>query len=77
MAEIGGTVTDSNGNGISRKIRAYRRDDGSFLGETISNPSSGVWSIDVAYSSGEVQVVMLDDAAGAVENDQILRTTPV
>lgn len=36
----------------------------------------GSYSIDTPYS-GEVQVVCLDDAAGTVYNDQILRTTPV
>lgn len=76
MPLISGTVVDSNSNGIARTVRVYRRDTGALLGETISNPSTGAYSITLDHT-GEVQVVMLDDAAGTVENDQILRTTPV
>lgn len=39
-------------------------------------PPTGTYSLATAYT-GEVQVVCLDDAAGTVYNDQILRTTPV
>lgn len=38
--------------------------------------ATGAYVIDTTYA-GEVQVVCLDDAAGSVYNDLILRTTPV
>jgi len=76
MATVSGTVIDSNANGVARTIRVYRRDTGALLGETTSSLTSGAYSLTVSYT-GEVQVVLLDDAAGTVENDQILRTTPV
>jgi hypothetical protein len=76
MAAVSGTVIDSNSNGVARTIRVYRRDTGALLGETLSSVVSGAYSLTVAYT-GEVQVVLLDDAAGTIENDQILRTTPV
>ncbi len=76
MPMIGGKVTDSNGNGVARTLRAYRRDTGELLWETISNASTGAYSVEHQYT-GEVQVIMLDDASGALENDQILRTVPV
>lgn len=76
MATVGGTVLDSNANPVSRTIRVYRRDTGALLGSTTSNAASGAWTFSDAYT-GEVQVVLLDDALGTVENDQILRTVPV
>jgi len=76
MPAVSGTVVDINNNGVSRKVRVHRRDTGEVLGEMFSNPASGNYSITVAYT-GEVQVVLQDDDAGSVENDQILRTTPV
>lgn len=76
MATISGTITDVNANGVSRLVRVHQRDTGAVLGEMYSNVSSGAYAITVAYT-GEVYVVMLDDAAGTVENDQIIRTTPV
>lgn len=76
MATISGTVLDVNSNGVSRLVRVHQRDTGGVLGETYSSPVNGTYSITLAYA-GEVYVVLMDDAAGTVENDQILRTTPV
>lgn len=76
MALISGTVVDVNANGVSRLVRVHRRDTGEVLGQMYSDFSSGVYSITVAYAQ-EVYVVLLDDAAGTLENDQIIRTTPV
>lgn len=76
MPTISGTITDTNGNGVARTVRAYRRDTGVLMGEAESNASTGAYSITTTYS-GEHNVVMLDDAFGTVENDQILRTTPI
>lgn len=76
MATTSGTILDINGNGVARTVRVYRRDTGALLGGVISSATTGAYSFSDAYA-GEVQVIMLDDAAGAIENDQILRTTPV
>jgi hypothetical protein len=77
MPSVSGTITDINANPIARVIRAYRRDTGALLGEATSHPTTGAYSIDTAGHAGEVQVVMLDDIAGSIENDQILRTMPL
>lgn len=76
MATTSGTILDINGNGVLRAVRVYRRDTGALLGSTNSSATTGVYSFSDAYT-GEVQVIMLDDAGGSIENDQILRTTPV
>lgn len=76
MATVAGTVIDANGSGVFRTLRLYRRDTGALLGETQSDHVSGAYAFTTEFS-GEVQVIMLDDAAGSIENDQILRTTPV
>ena len=76
MPAISGFVKDINNNPVPRTIRVYRRDTGVLLGETQTSAVTGAYSLTDAYA-GEVQVVMLDDAAGSIENDQILRTTPV
>ena len=76
MATVSGIVSDTGGNPLVRTIRVYRRDTGALLGSTASSDSTGAWSFSDAYT-GEVQVVMLDDALGTLENDQILRTIPV
>lgn len=73
---VGGTVIDSNASPVARTLRVYRRDTGALLASGTSSPVTGAYSIDVAYDQ-EVNVVMLDDALGTLENDQILRTTPV
>lgn len=76
MPTISGYVRDAQGNGITRVIRAYRRDTGVLIAETASNGITGAYSITTDHH-GEHDVVMIDDVAGSVENDQILRTTPV
>lgn len=76
MPAVSGTILDINGNGVARAVRVYRRDTGALLGNTTSSATTGAYSFSDAYT-GEVNVVMLDDIAGTIENDQILRTTPV
>lgn len=76
MPSVGGTILDTNASPVVRTVRVYRRDTGALLGETTSSAATGAWTFTTAHT-GEVQVVMLDDALGTLENDQILRTTPV
>ena len=45
MATISGTVEDSSGNFAARMVRAYRRSDGAFAGQAISNATTGEYSI--------------------------------
>mgnify|MGYP003381859866 CR=1 FL=1 len=76
MASVGGYIKDANDNPVVHTVRVYRRDTGALLGSATSNAGTGAWTFSDAYT-GEVQVVMLDDLLGTLENDQILRTTPV
>lgn len=70
---VSGVVHDNAGNGVARTVRGYRRDTGALIGTTVSNASTGAYTLELTYG-GEVQVVMLDADADPVENDQILRT---
>lgn len=72
VAEVSGSVVDSTGAAASRTVRAYRRDTGAFLKEGVS--TSGSYNLKLPYA-GDVNVICLDDVAGTVENDLILRTT--
>lgn len=45
MATVSGTVKDSTGAFASRMVRAYRRSDGAFAGQTVSNATTGAYSI--------------------------------
>jgi len=74
--EVSGSVLDLSSSPLQRTIRAYRRDNGAFLGETTSSPTTGGYNLTVSCD-GEINVVLLDDAAGTLQNDQVLRTTPV
>lgn len=74
--EVGGTILDSNGSPIARTVRVYDRLTGALVGSGASNASSGTYSIGIS-TANEVQVVMLDDDLGTLENDQIIRTIPV
>lgn len=70
--KISGTVTDANGSGVVRALRAYVRSSGLLVGETAS-AANGTYSLP-GVPGVEHQVLMLDDAAGNVENDQVART---
>lgn len=69
-----GIVKDASGTPAVRLIRAYARDTGAPLGETYS-ASDGTYSVLLSRWT-EYYLVCLDDAAGTVYNDLILRTTP-
>lgn len=74
--EVGGTIVDANNSPVSRTIRVYDRVTGALAGSGQSSPVTGIYNVAI-NTANEVQVVMLDDALGTTENDQILRTTPV
>jgi hypothetical protein len=74
MPTISGTVLDDAGDpAAGRVVRAYRRDTGALLAETVTD--AGAYEIDTAYED-EVNVVCLDNSGGTTYNDLILRTTP-
>ncbi len=82
----GFVLSASNYYGLIGKIRISRRADLDADFKPIVQPfyttppaaatPIGTYSIATSHA-GEVQVVCLDDAAGATYNDQIARTTPV
>lgn len=73
---VSGTVLDASGSPAAREVRAIDRATGGVLGVATSDAGTGAYAIAVPVAS-EVQVVFLDDVAGDVENDLILRTIPV
>lgn len=73
---VSGIVRDSSNALCQRTVRAYDRVTGALVGVTTSNATTGVYTLGCA-TTNEVNIVCLDDAAGTLENDLILRTTPV
>lgn len=69
---ISGTVTDAEGNGLVRTVRAYVRSTGQLISETVSD-ANGDFQMNGATAQ-EHDVVLLDNDSGSVENDQIART---
>ena len=45
MAVVSGTTKDASGAFISRCVRLYRRSDGAFSGQAVSNATTGAYSI--------------------------------
>lgn len=45
MPTLSGTVLDISAAPVSRVVRVFRKDSGLFVGEVISNASTGAWSI--------------------------------
>jgi hypothetical protein len=72
---VSGVITDDANLPCQRTIRAYDRATGALITSTTSDPSTGAYSIDLA-NTDEVQLVALDDSAGTVYNDKIIRVTP-
>lgn len=53
---LSGTVKDYSGSGIVRTVRAIRKSDGAYLGETVSASGTGIWSIG-APTEGPFQII--------------------
>lgn len=71
-----GTVRDSSGAAASRKVRAYRRDTGALVGQTVSDVA-GNYAFPVAVASAEVTVLGLDNATtGTIYDDICERVIP-
>lgn len=59
---ISGVVKDSSGNFAQRLVRAFDRKTGAFLNATLSNPTTGAYSIPVA--TADETMVIANDAIG-------------
>lgn len=55
-------VVGSPGNYLERIVRAYRRDTGAFVGQAVSNPTTGAYSIS-AQHGGECFAIVHDSAS--------------
>lgn len=75
MMTASGVVHDASGGPAQRTIQAHLRDYGQYLGGTVSDASTGAYSISLPRMF-ECTVTALDDAAGTLYNDQILRVQP-
>ena len=75
IGSVSGIVKDSSGTPVARTLRAYRRDTGALVGSAVSDGSTGAYSFDFT-TLDELSVVCLDDVAGSVENDLVIRVTP-
>lgn len=77
---ISGTVTDATGAFAAKTVHAFRRDTGALVGSTVSNATTGAYSVDAEV--GEHFIVAYDSTAnpptGGTENAVILdRVVPV
>lgn len=66
MAVISGTVKDVNGDFARRVVRAYRRSDGAFAAQAVSDATTGAYSITTLDDTAHFAIV--HDGA-AVEGD--------
>lgn len=73
--QVSGVVRDDTGALCARVVRAYDRATGALLSSTTSNAATGAYTLNTG--DGEVQIVVLDDAAGTLYNDLVNRVIPV
>ena len=71
-----GTVTDDAEANCARDVMLFNRSTGELLSKTTSNASTGAYELCGKSSVSSYFSVCLDDAAGTVYNDKILRVTP-
>jgi len=65
-----GTVTEQGSPAAGRQVRAYRKDTGYLVDETISASGTGYFYLETTYS-GTHDIVCLDDLSGYSYNDLI------
>lgn len=73
--ELSGVVRDASLAPVERAVRAYRRDTGALVVTTTSDAVTGKYSL-FTPTLDEVNVVCLDDTAGTLQNDLIVRAIP-
>lgn len=73
---ISGTTKDTNGSFVSRLVRVYRQDTGAFVGEQLSNGTTGAYEIEAANTGATVTkhfaVMHVDDANPPTTTDNAL-----
>lgn len=68
MPTLSGVVRDSGGNPIQRIVRVYRRESGLYVGSSLSDPSTGAWSVTTADTELHFAIAY-DTATGASDWD--------
>ena len=68
---ISGTVKE-NGTNVARTVRAYCRLTGECLGQTVSNASTGAFSINARGKTDNCYVVALDDLTDAINYNAVI-----
>lgn len=78
LGEVAGQVLDSAAAPAERLVRAYRRDTGELVGQGYSDATTGEYALAVSCATTvEMNVLCLDDDAGSLANDLVLRTFPL
>ena len=73
--QISGVVRDDADAPAVRLVRGYYRDTGALAAESSSSVGSGAYTLNCKRLA-ECSVLFLDDAAGTVYNDKVLRVMP-
>jgi hypothetical protein len=73
--QVSGVIRDDAGTPCARTVRAYRRDTGALAGATVSDGSTGSYTLSLP-TTDEVSRIVLDDVAGTLYNDLIDRVIP-
>lgn len=60
MAVVSGTVKDSSNNYVARLVQVYRKDNGLFVGDAVSNATTGAWSVTVPTTATKYFAVQHD-----------------
>lgn len=73
---VSGTTKDTSGSFASRLVRVYRQDTGAFVGEQLSNGTTGAYKIEAANTGATVTkhfaVMHVDDANPPTTTDNAL-----
>lgn len=77
LGAIGGTVLDDAGAPAVRRVTAFTRDARAWLRTTLSDPTTGAYTIGDLLAGHPHAVLAFDDEAGTVYPDLLLRVEPV
>lgn len=72
MPDVTIRVRDLANNPVVRRVRLHHRDTGAVLAEGLSNGNTGLVTLNTTHA-GPAYAVILDDAAGVIEPDRIVR----
>lgn len=74
--QVTGVIRDSTGALCARTVRLFRRDTGALAGSTVSNATTGVYTINSPTAAEVVRVVHSNTTVAPFENDLIDRVMP-